>query len=97
MVDLVRAEYEAPDTDVIRQAMAQRTIMHDFLVTNGPFVTPPPHGNPVAYQDNKITTEKQQLASVNFFGNSITFVATRNTQSLSHIDPFQQAPLRGFF
>ena len=58
MVNLARAEYEAPDTDVIRQAMAQRTIMHDFLITNGPFVTPPSHANPKAYQDNKITIEE---------------------------------------
>ena len=72
-MDLARAEYEAPDTDVVRQAMAQRRIMHDFLITNGPFVTPPSHANPVAYQDTEITIEEQQLASVRFFGNSLTF------------------------
>ena len=94
---MARAEYEASDTDVIRQAMAQRTIMHDFLITNGPIVTSPLHANPTTYQDNKISIEKQRLVLVNFFGNSITFVATRNTQSVSHTDPFQQASLRAFF
>ena len=96
-VDLARAEYEAPDTSVIRQAMAQRTLMHNFLITNGPFVAHPLHALSQAYQDNKITLEEQQLASVNFFGNSISFVATRNTHSVSHTDPFQQAPIRAFF
>ena len=88
MVDLALAEYEASDTDVIRQAMAQRTIMNDFLITNGPFVTPPSHANPRAYQDNEITLEEQQLVSVNFFGNSIIFVAKRNTQVVPHNDHF---------
>ena len=87
----------AHDTDLTRQAMAQRTIMHDFLIINGPFVTPPSHANPVAYQNNKITIEEQQLASVNYFGNSITFVAKWNTQAVSHNDHFQQTPLRAFF
>ena len=97
MVDLARVEYEAPDTDIILQAMAQRTIMYNFLITNGPFVTPPSHANPMAYQDNKITIEEQHLASVNFFGNSIIVVAKRNTQAVSHNDHYQQAPLRAFF
>ena len=96
-MDLARAEYEAPDTSVIHQAMAQRTLMHNFLITNGPFVAHLLHDPPHVYQDNKITLEEQQLASVNFFGNSISFVATRNTHSVSHTDPFQQAPLWAFF
>ena len=96
-MDLARAEYEAPDTSVIRQAMAQRTLMHNFLITNGPFVTHPLHAPPQACQDNKITLEEQQLASVNFFGNLISFVASRNTQAVSLPDPLQQAPIRAFF
>lgn len=89
MVDLARADYEAPDTDVICQAIAQRTIIYDFLITNRPFVTPPPHTNQISYQDSEITMEEQQLASVNIFGNSITFITKRSTQAVPHYDHFQ--------
>ena len=97
MVDLARAEYEASYTDGIRQAKAQRTIMHVFLITNGPFVTPPSHANQKAYQGTEITTEEEQLSSANFFGNSITFVVKRSTQTIHHHDYFQQTPLCVFF
>ena len=53
MVRLARAEYEEPDSAIIRQALSQRTQMQDFLLTNGPFVPAPSRKRPIAVQDNK--------------------------------------------
>ena len=68
MVRLARAEYEEPDSAIIRQALSQRTQMQEFLLTNGPFVPPPARARPIALQDNRITEQDEQAATANLFG-----------------------------
>ena len=71
MVRLARADYEEPDSAIIRQALSQRTQMQDFLLTNGPFVPTTSRKRPIAVQDNPITEQDQQAASAHFFGTSL--------------------------
>ena len=52
MVRLARAEYEEPDSAIIRQALSQQTQMQEFLLTNGTFVPAPTKKRPIAVQDN---------------------------------------------
>ena len=68
MVCLARAEYKEPDSAIIRQALSQQTQMQEFLLTNRPFVPAPARARPVAVQDNRITEQDQQAATVHFFG-----------------------------
>ena len=68
MVRLVRAEYEEPDSAIIRQALSQRTQMQEFLLTNGLFVHAPTRTRPIAVQDNRITEQDHQAATAHFFG-----------------------------
>ena len=71
MVRLARADYEEPDSAIIRQALSQRTQMQDFLLTNGPFVPTTSRKRPSAVQDNPITEQDQQAATAHFFGTSL--------------------------
>ena len=71
MVKLARADYEEPDSAIIRQALSQRTQMQDFLLTNGPFVPTPSRKRPIAVQDNPITEQDQQATTAHFFGTSL--------------------------
>ena len=71
MVHLARVQYEEPDSDIIRQAISGRNQMEAFLITNGPFLPVPPRKRPVATQDNRISNEDQQAASVQFFGTQL--------------------------
>ena len=57
MVCLARAEYEEPDSAIIRQALSLRTQMQDFLLTTAPFVPDPSRKRPIAVQDNPITEQ----------------------------------------
>ena len=68
MVRLAWAEYEEPDSAIIRQALSQQTQMQDFLLTNGPFVPAPSRKRPIAVQDSPITEQDQQAATAHFFG-----------------------------
>ena len=52
MVRLARAEYEEPDTAIIRQVISQRKQIQEFLLTNGPLVPVPVRASPIAVQDN---------------------------------------------
>ena len=42
--------------------------MHDFLLTNGPFVPTPSRKRSIAVQDNPITEQDQQATTAHFFG-----------------------------
>ena len=68
MVRLARAEYEEPDSSIIRQALSQQTQMQEFMLTNGPFEPAPVRARPVAVQDNRITEQDQQATTAHFFG-----------------------------
>ena len=59
MVRLARADYDEPDSAIIRQALSQRTQMHEFLFTNGPLVPVSVRARPVAVQNNQITEQDQ--------------------------------------
>ena len=59
MVHLAWAEYEEPDSTIIRQALSQRTQMQEFLLITGPFVPAPSRKRPIAVQDNPITEQDQ--------------------------------------
>ena len=48
MVRLARAEYEEPDSAIIRQALSQQTQMQEFLLTTGPFVPASSRKRPIA-------------------------------------------------
>ena len=52
MVRLARADYEEPDSAIIRQAISQQTQMQEFLHTNGPLVPVPIRATPIAIQNN---------------------------------------------
>ena len=68
MVRLARAEYEEPDSAIIRQVLSQRHQMQEFLLTNGPFVPTITRARPIAVQDNWITEQDQQAATAHLFG-----------------------------
>ena len=68
MVRLAWAEYEEPDSTIIRQALSQQIQMQEFLLTSGPFVPAPTRTRPIAVQDNQITEQDQQAATAHFFG-----------------------------
>ena len=67
-VRLARKDYDKPDDDVTRQAIAQRKVMQTFLNIDGPLVPTTPRDRPVATQDNRITTEAQVAATSKHFG-----------------------------
>ena len=68
---MARADYEEPDSAIIRQAHSQRTQIQDFLLTNSPFVPTTSRKRPIAVQDNLITEQDQQAATALFFGTSL--------------------------
>ena len=75
MVRLVCAEYEEPDSNIIRQAISQRKQIQDCLLTNGPLLSVPAHKNLIATQDNPITKEDQQIAAAYYFVIQLTAAA----------------------
>ena len=52
MICVARADYKKPDSGIIRQSIAQRNQMQDFLHTNRPLLPVPPWENPIATQNN---------------------------------------------
>ena len=67
MARLAWAEYKQPDSAIIRQAVSQRTQMHEFLLTYRPFIPAPSRKRPFAVQDNQITEQDQQAATAHLF------------------------------
>ena len=68
MVRLAQADYEEPDSTIIRQAFSERNQIQEFLLINGPLVPVPVRGQPIAIQNNRISEEDQQAATAYLFG-----------------------------
>ena len=71
MVCLARADYEEPDSVIIRQAISQRNQIQEYLPTNGPLVSISARRRPIAIQDNRISEEAQQATTAKFFGTTL--------------------------
>ena len=70
-VTLTRKEYVEPDSEIVRQAIFMQNQMQAFLITDGPLLPVSPRNRPIATQENRISDEEQQAASVRFFGTQL--------------------------
>ena len=93
-VHLARKEYNEPDSDIIRQAISMRNQMQAFLITDRPLLPAPPCDRPIVTQENRISDEEQQAASVRFFGTQLPPTKrARVSSSVTNTANFQQQTL----
>ena len=94
LVNLARKENVEPDSEIVCQAISMQNQMQAFLITDDPLLPIPPRNRPIATQENCISDEEQQAASVRFFGTQIPPTKrARVASSVTNTANFQQRTL----
>ena len=70
-MNLARKEYVESDSEIVCQAISMQNQMQAFLITDGPLLPVPSRDRPITTQENGISDEEQQAASVRFFGTQL--------------------------
>ena len=87
-----RSCYEAPDDPDIRQIQSQQAYMNNHLITNGSFTFVPNHVQPVAIQDNLISTDYLVDAMSSYLATSGSLSATSVSATLVALETVAPLP-----
>ena len=87
-----RSCYEAPDDPHIRQLRSQQAYMNNYLITNGGFTFIPEHVQPVAIQDNHISTDYLVSAMSSYLATSGYLSATSVASTLVALEAVVPVP-----